>query len=256
MFDVLPVPAFSDNYIWLIVATGNRRVAIVDPGDAAPVFDAIEMHNLIPAAILATHHHGDHVGGIPELVSRYEIPVYGPRLENIPRRTHGVGEGDSVHIDAIGAQFSVIDIPGHTAGHVAYHGHGMAFVGDTLFLAGCGRLFEGTAQQMHRSLGKVAALSDETLVYCGHEYTVANLRFAVEVEPENRAIRERLEESLETRRQNRPTVPAPLSVEKQTNPFLRTHEAVVQSAASTHAGHPISNAVEVFAEIRRWKDAF
>ncbi|MBI2970433.1 MAG: hydroxyacylglutathione hydrolase, partial [Gammaproteobacteria bacterium] len=165
MLEVKPVPAFRDNYIWLMIHAGNRTAAIVDPGDAAPVLRALDDEGLTPVAILATHHHGDHVGGIEEILRRFPIPVFGPARESIPGRTCALRDGDGIDIPGLGARFTIIDIPGHTAGHIAYYGLGMVFAGDTLFMSGCGRLFEGTAAQMHASLSRLAALPDDTRVY-------------------------------------------------------------------------------------------
>jgi len=255
MLTVRPVPAFRDNYIWLIVSDG-ARCAIVDPGDAAPVLAALDELRLRPAAIIATHHHGDHVGGITGLLERYRVPVFGPARENIPGRTHPLREGDAVEIDDLGASFRVLDIPGHTAGHIACVGHGMAFVGDTLFTSGCGRLFEGTAAQMQASLAKLAALPPQTQVYCGHEYTESNLRFAAAVEPGNADIRSRIEASRALRARGLPTVPGPLELEHRTNPFLRVREPAVRKAAEQFAGGPLGDEAAVLGAIRRWKDGF
>ena len=168
MIKVEPVPAFTDNYIWLIIQTDNQRVAIVDPGDAAPVLRRLHAEQLVPAAILITHHHPDHTGGVRDLLDHYAIPVYGPGTEQIPCRSHALGEGDVVELPDLSLKFGVMSIPGHTAGAIAYYSDGMVFVGDTLFMSGCGRLFEGTPAQMHQSLDRLAALPDNTLVYCGH----------------------------------------------------------------------------------------
>ncbi|HEY7840764.1 MAG TPA: hydroxyacylglutathione hydrolase [Gammaproteobacteria bacterium] len=256
MFTVRPVPAFKDNYIWLIVNDESRRAAIVDPGDAAPVFAALDELRLEPVAILATHHHGDHVGGIAALIERHPVPVFGPAGEHIPGRTRAMREDDLAEIGDLGASFRVLDIPGHTAGHIAFVGHGMAFVGDTLFTAGCGRLFEGTAAQMHASLSRLAALPPQTLIYCGHEYTQANLRFAAAVEPGNVDIRARISACEDLRKRGLPTVPAPLQLELLTNPFLRVGTAAVRSAAERAAGHALGGDAEIFGAVRRWKDAF
>ncbi len=174
MFEVVPVPAFEDNYIWLLVR-GSHAVA-VDPGDAQPVFAHLAQHALTLTAILCTHHHGDHVGGNRALIARFPVPVYGPAAEPIPALTHPVQDGDTIALPELDARFEVIGVPGHTAGHVAYYGAGCLFCGDTLFACGCGRLFEGTPAQMHASLARLAALPDDTAVYCAHEYTLASRR--------------------------------------------------------------------------------
>jgi hydroxyacylglutathione hydrolase len=256
MFTVRPVPAFKDNYIWLIVNNASRHAAIVDPGDAVPVLDALAQSSLQPVAILTTHHHGDHVGGVAGLLERRRMPVFGPAGEQIPGRTHPLREGDVIAIDGLGASFRVLDIPGHTAGHIAYIGHGMAFTGDTLFTSGCGRLFEGTAPQMHASLSKLAALPRQTQIYCGHEYTQANLRFAAVVEPGNVDIQARATACAALRARGLPTVPAALELEHRTNPFLRVHVPAVREAAEGFDGSRLHDHAAVFAALRRWKDGF
>ncbi len=252
----IPVPAFNDNYIWLIQNTSTSNVAIVDPGDAAPVITYLENNNLHPVAILITHHHGDHIGGIKELIAKYNMPVYGPSSERIHDITIPLEDGDKVKLKDLDATFDVLGVPGHTLGHIAYYGHGKLFIGDTLFLSGCGRLFEGSAEQMHHSLEKIVALPDSTEIYCAHEYTLANLRFAITVEPDNEAILSKIKHCNLQREQNLPTVPGTLNSEKQTNPFLRAHVPEVISAAERYAGTQLNGQVEVFATIRSWKDNF
>jgi hydroxyacylglutathione hydrolase len=248
------IPAFEDNYIWLIRDTRRPQVAIVDPGDADPVLAAVAAEGLQPVAILITHHHYDHVGGVAELVARFHIPVYGPARETIPHLSHPVAEGDTVELEALGARFQIMDVPGHTAGHIAYVGHGMLFCGDTLFTGGCGRLFEGTPAQMYQALSRIRALPDDTQVYCAHEYTEANLRFACIAEPDNTALVQRQQETAALRAQGRPTVPAALGLEKATNPFLRFDVPALVQAAEAFAGHPLTPGAEVFGVIRHWKD--
>jgi hydroxyacylglutathione hydrolase len=252
MMDVLHVPAFQDNYIWLIRL--DNAVAIVDPGDAEPVIAAIEAQHWNPMAVLCTHHHADHVGGAAELAGRYEIPVFGPARERIPAVTHPLDEGNRVELP--GLQFDVFATPGHTLGHIMYYGHGLLFCGDTLFSAGCGRLFEGTPAQMHASLSRVAALPGDTKVFCGHEYTSANLRFASTVEPDNGDIRRHTGETGRQRSAGLPTLPSTIATERLINPFLRCDVDTVRQAAQTHDGRTLASAVEVFASIRRWKDEF
>jgi hydroxyacylglutathione hydrolase len=254
MMEVRRIHAFDDNYIWLIGCNDSPTVAIVDPGDADPVLAYLEQEKLQPVAILITHHHGDHTGGVKELVARYNIPVYGPAHERIPALTHPVGEGDEVTLDACRLRLRVLDTPGHTGGHVCYVGHDALFCGDTLFTGGCGRLFEGSPEQMYTSLEKLRALPDSTQVYCAHEYTLANLAFAVVAEPENPAIRSRLEEVRRLRAEHQDTVPALLQLEKETNPFLRSHVPSLIRAAERFAGRPLSSPAEVFATVRHWKD--
>jgi hydroxyacylglutathione hydrolase len=182
--------------------------------------------------------------------------VFGPGSETIPERTDAVGEGDTVNIAELGLSLRAMRVPGHTLGAIAYFGDGVVFTGDTLFAAGCGRLFEGTPAQMHASLARLASLPDETLVYCGHEYTLANLEFAVTVEPGNAAIRARLNTTRDLYARGEPAVPSTIALERQTNPFLRTNDAEVQRAAEIHCGHPLSNATEIFAVLREWKNRF
>ncbi|MDA8362535.1 MAG: hydroxyacylglutathione hydrolase [Gammaproteobacteria bacterium] len=255
MTAVLHVPAFEDNYIWLICSdTGNA--AIVDPGDAAPVRAVLARLGLTPAAILCTHHHGDHIGGVDELVADTPVPVYGPARENIPGVTHPVSEGDVVSLAPLGLQLQVIDIPGHTAGHIAYHGAGMLFCGDTLFSAGCGRLFEGTAGQMFRSLQRLAALPPDTRVFCAHEYTEANLRFALAVDPDNAEARQYRDAVIALRRHDRPSLPSTIARERSVNPFLRSDQPRVRASVEAFAQRRLASDCEVFAALRRWKDGF
>ena len=236
---IIPLPAFRDNYIWLLRA--GTCAVVVDPGEAAPVLRYLADEGLTLAAILITHHHPDHVGGVAELLAQAPVPVHGPALEAIAGIDHPVGEGDVVCLPGLGVELRVFDIPGHTAGHVGYYGDSALFCGDTLFAAGCGRLFEGTPAQMFDSLQKLAALPGDTRVYCTHEYTLSNLAFAA---------------SEAMRAQNQPTVPFPLSGEMLTNPFLRVHEPAVIYQAETQAGRGLASPVEVFAALREWKNRF
>lgn len=254
MIEVQGVPAFTDNYIWLIHASGKPYVAIVDPGDADPVQEAIARQGLVPVAILITHHHGDHTGGIRDLLSHTKMPVYGPANESIPSLTHPLSEGDHVRLDALGADFRVIDVPGHTRGHIAYYGHDMLFCGDTLFAGGCGRLFEGSPEQMYASLLKISGLPDVSKVYCAHEYTQDNLKFASVAEPQNEDLRRRVADTRKLRAQGLPTVPSLLGLEKLTNPFLRAHIRALKASAEDFAGRPLTTPAQVFAVLRHWKD--
>jgi hydroxyacylglutathione hydrolase len=251
---VEPIRAFRDNYIWALIS--GKQVAIVDPGDAAPVLAWLAQQKLELAAILLTHHHADHVGGVADLLAHRKVPVFGPRTEDIPLVAHALGEGDEIEVPGIGLRFRVIDIPGHTRGHIAYYGAGCLFCGDTLFTCGCGRLFEGTPAQMSASLAKLAALPDSTRVYCGHEYTMANIAFAQAVEPENAALKRREVEDRAKRERELPTVPSDIAQEKATNPFLRATVPAVAEAAGRHAGRALNSPVEVFAVLREWKNAF
>jgi hydroxyacylglutathione hydrolase len=254
---IIPIPAFTDNYIWLI--GDGTRAAVVDPGDATPVLERLARTGLELCAIVATHHHRDHVGGVAALVERFEVPVFGPAREDIPRRTHALREGDAFELPGLRARMRVLDIAGHTAGHVACVGDidgPVVFCGDTLFAAGCGRLFEGTPEQMWHSLSKLAALPDATRVYCGHEYTLANLRFAQAVEPDSDALRARLARDSATRARGEPTVPSTMADERATNPFLRAGLPHVRAAAEQHAGRALDGAVASFAVLREWKNGF
>ncbi len=258
MTAIIPIPAFADNYIWLLREAG--KAAVVDPGDAAPVIAYLEREQLELSCILNTHHHGDHVGGNRALLARWPVPVFGPAREAIPGVTRTLAEGDALTLPDIGVVLSVLDVPGHTAGHIACFGRleasPVVFCGDTLFTGGCGRLFEGTPSQMVDSLSKLAALPGDTAVFCGHEYTMANLRFAEVVEPGNVPLRQRRARDQAKRDRGEPTVPSTMAEERSTNPFLRVDQPAVRAAAERHAGRPLADRVAVFAEVRAWKNAF
>ncbi len=255
MIEVLHVEAFEDNYIWLICGQ-NREVVIVDPGDETPVLKQLTSSNLKPIAILCTHHHYDHVSGAAEIARQYQIPVYGPATENITAVNKPLNGGDHVDFPTLDLTLQVLSVPGHTSGHIAYFGQDMLFCGDTLFSGGCGRLFEGTAEQMAKSLAKFAELPDKTRVYCAHEYTLANLEFAQAVEPENKHISELITTTRAKRAHFKPSLPSNIALEKQINPFLRIHEKSVINAAEVYSKQQLVSDVAVFAAIRRWKDDF
>lgn len=251
--DVLAIPAFRDNYIWLL-RRGSVAV-VVDPGDAGPVEEVLKQEKLALAAILITHHHADHQGGVVRLAARYRPAVYGPAAESITGLTHPLAGGEAVELAALGTSIRVLAVPGHTLGHLAYLIGNRLFCGDTLFGAGCGRLFEGTPAQMSASLQQFADLPDATEVYCAHEYTEMNLRFAVAVEPENPAIRQRVADAAATRARGEPTLPSNMALEKATNPFLRCAEPAVVAAALAR-GAAASDPLSVFAAIRGWRNEF
>jgi hydroxyacylglutathione hydrolase len=254
--NVLPIPAFDDNYIWLMHVQG--RAVVVDPGDAQPVLDTLERLQLRLQAILVTHHHGDHTGGVDRLRQATGAQVYGPRQEKMPEPIERLGDGDQLEL--LGCPIEVIDVPGHTAGHIAYvvrpaGESALLFCGDTLFSAGCGRLFEGTPAQMLHSLGRLAALPDNTRVCCAHEYTASGLRFALAVEPDNAAARQYADEVAALRACDLPSLPSNIGREKAVNPFLRTHLPQVQAAIAGFDASASAPA-DVFGALRAWKNQF
>ncbi|MDX2507865.1 MAG: hydroxyacylglutathione hydrolase [Gammaproteobacteria bacterium] len=252
------VPAFNDNYIWFIHGLpekhAQKQIIIVDPGDEEPVIQSIEHNHYEPQAIFITHHHWDHTGGVSALVKKYQLPVYGPANEKIPHITHALSENQTISLKPMGLSFTILDVPGHTKGHIAYLGQQLLFIGDTLFAGGCGRLFEGTAEQMHHSLCKLLELDNNTIVYCAHEYTEDNLRFAQRVEPDNERLKNRINETRRLRQNLQATVPSSLELEKQTNPFLRFNIDSVKSAAENFIKKPLDTPAEVFKTVRYWKD--
>ncbi|KJY82330.1 hydroxyacylglutathione hydrolase [Vibrio galatheae] len=252
MLNIKSIPAFNDNYIWLI-ENSDHRCAVVDPGDPAPVLAYLKQHDLSLEAILITHHHNDHIGGVAELVRQHpNIDVVGPANEPIPTLTHSVDAGDQIEL--FGEVFLVLGLEGHTLGHIGYVGDGKLFCGDVLFSAGCGRVMEGTMEQMHSALNKLASLPLETQVYCAHEYTASNVAFALAVEPDNDKLQQYRDEVNRLRAQNKPTLPTTIQREKWINPFLRTDQpSVMRSVANRTSA---SDSLAIFSALREWKNEF
>lgn len=253
---IIPIPAFTDNYIWMV--HNGQHALVVDPGDARPVQATLQGLGLHLEAILVTHHHADHTGGVAELRTHYGAQVFGPARERVPEPLTRLQGGDTVN--ALLQSFQVIDVPGHTAGHIAYYSSALAgapalFCGDTLFSAGCGRLFEGTPTQMLASLQALAALPDATRVYCTHEYTLSNLRFARTVDPHNPDLARYERHAQTLRAQGIPTLPSTLGLERQINPFLRTREPAL-IASARHFDASVQDEVGVLAALRQWKNQF
>ena len=259
MIQIEALPAFTDNYLWLLQDPQSRHCAVVDPGDVKPVLQWLAANpDWQLTDILVTHHHPDHIGGVAALKAATGARVVGPALENIPQRD--VALEDNQHIKILGLDWQVMHVPGHTLGHIAYfHDDAqqpLLLSGDTLFAAGCGRLFEGTAEQMHHSLSRLAALPEQTLVYCTHEYTLSNLRFACAVEPQNQVISQRFAEVTRLRENGQISLPTSIALEKQTNPFLRCDNPAVRQIAAARSTADNLSAVDVFSLIRSWKDQF
>lgn len=257
--NLLPIPAFTDNYIWILY--NAHQAIVVDPGEAYQVLQVLESIGLPLQAILVTHHHADHTGGVEALRQATGAIVYGPAHESMPAGTILLQEGDGIEV--LGISLRAMDIPGHTAGHIAYYGippneAPLLFCGDTLFSGGCGRLFEGTPAQMQASLDALAALPDDTRVCCAHEYTLSNLKFACAVEPENTVLLQYQSLCQDLRAHQQPTLPSQIKRERDINPFLRTRVPEVAAAAQAHASSPLNphNAVAVLAELREWKNNF
>ena len=254
-----PLPAFNDNYIWAL--DDGQHACVVDPGQEAPVLQWLQDQGLALKAILLTHHHADHTGGVPALVAQTGAPVWGPAFEKLPDGVQRVSGGQQVNV--LGQRFEVIDVPGHTAGHIAFfggelaaaHGAPLLFCGDTLFSGGCGRLFEGTPAQMWQSLSALAALPGHTLVCCAHEYTLSNLRFALAIEPHNQALQSHIAHCQNLRQQGLPTLPSTVAQELAINPFLRVREPAVVQAAQTYNPKASAN-IDIFTTLRSWKDQF
>jgi hydroxyacylglutathione hydrolase len=254
---LIPVPAFNDNYIWVL--HDGRRALAVDPGESEGVGQWLREQGLTLETLLVTHHHGDHTGGVEALRKATGARVYGPLNETMPEPLTRVVAGDTV--EALGLRFEVIEVPGHTSGHIAYFcadapGGPLLFCGDTLFSAGCGRLFEGTPQQMLSSLGRLAALPDATRVCCAHEYTLSNLRFALAVDPQNADLKRYATQCETLRSRNLPTLPSSIGLEKRINPFLRAHEPALAASARAHAPDTPSGPLGVFTTLRAWKNVF
>lgn len=251
--NIIPISAFKDNYIWLFYDETTRSAWVVDPGEAEPVIEALNAQKLQLNGIIITHHHYDHSGGVKTLQEKYNhLAVYGSHKSPLNVITHRVKDRDAITCSNM--TFNVIEIPGHTLDHTAFFGNNWLFCGDTLFSMGCGKIFEGTPELMYHSLGKLKQLPDPTQVFCGHEYTLANLNFAKIVEPNNPAIINKIQQITEIRKQNKPTLPSTLREEKWLNPFLRCEEAAIIKAVENHTGRKLPNVVDVFAKLREWKN--
>lgn len=255
MLEIIPIPAFQDNYIWLL--KHGAHAAVVDPGDSAPVIATLKDSSLTLDAILITHHHSDHIGGVAELLKLWpKANVYAPKREQYNFTHQAVGGNDFVRLETLNLNLTVMETPGHTLGHIVYYGAlfdtNMLFCGDTLFGAGCGRLFEGTPEQMYRSLQRLAKLPENTAVYCTHEYTEHNLRFARSLDPGNAALATRQVDAAATRLAGKPTLPSNIGLELETNPFLRCHTAAIQLASGVND----TNSLAVFAAIREMRNHY
>lgn len=256
--DIQYIEIFNDNYIWLIISADKLNAVAVDPGDSGPVIAYLDAENITLTDILITHHHFDHTGGILDLAKIYDLNVYGPYHENIPGVTVNLQEGDKVCLESIDLELTVIEVPGHTLGHIAYYSENYTklFCGDTLFSAGCGRVFEGTTQQMYASLQKLMNLPDTTQIYCTHEYTLQNLKFAEFIEPENLAIKYKIKEVESLQAKLTPSLPTTLADEKEFNPFLRCKEPALLEALSATQGVSFASAEDTFKCLRKLKDNF
>ncbi len=255
MLHLEPILAFEDNYIWAV--HDGAHALLVDPGEAEPILAWVAKRRLCPVAMLVTHHHHDHCGGLAAVLLRHPMPVYGPARDDIAGVDHRLAEGDRVNVPALDLDFAVLEIPGHTLGHLAYHGHGWLFSGDTLFSCGCGRVFESTPAALHASLRRLSTLPADTLVCAAHEYTLNNIRFALGVDPDNPALQAWQLASTALRQAGRPTLPVRLGEELTRNPFLRCHDPNLRVALERQAGHPLPpDAADLFAELRRRKDVY
>lgn len=251
---LFPIPAFQDNYIWMLYDPASSLVVVVDPGDAAPVIACLKELNASPTSILLTHHHHDHVGGVERLVSEYGCVVYGPKADSMPWVNSVVGDGDSFKLPVSDEPVTVMSVPGHTLEHLAYLHEGRLFCGDTLFAGGCGRLLGGTAGMLHESLKKIARLPRDTMIHCAHEYTLANLRFAKTVDEANKYLESRLQAVIAARAANQATVPSRLEEELETNPFLRCHVPAIKDKVEALSSQSLANELAVFTALRRLKD--
>ncbi len=251
---IIPLPAYQDNYIWLI--HDGQQAAVVDPGDAAPVTRFLNDNNLSLAAILITHHHWDHVNGIEKLQAEHLCTVYAPRDDRIPGKLTHMVAGNVAEIPALNLAFNVIETPGHTLSHICYYNEQWLFCGDTLFSIGCGRMFEGTPQQYMTSLNKIKQLPAATKIFCTHEYTTTNVTFARNVEPNNSLLQKYQNHVQSLRNKNQASLPVLLSNELQMNPFLRTHERSIQTAVGKQFETTANDEVSCFALLRQWKDQF
>ena len=252
MFDVIRIPAFKDNYIWLL--RKGVSAAVVDPGDARPVLEVIEREGLTLTSILITHHHHDHQGGVAGLLAHHSAEVFGPAAESITGLTQPLYGGETICLEPLGVEFQVFAVPGHTLGHLAFYCSGALFCGDTLFGAGCGRLFEGTPRQMYDSLVRLASLPEKTSVYCAHEYTEVNLRFALSIEPDNYQVQQRADEVAAARAKGWATIPSTLALEKATNPFLRCNAPEMLASVQGKVGHAL-DPLAVFTLLREWRNS-
>ncbi|TDF38466.1 hydroxyacylglutathione hydrolase [Alteromonadaceae bacterium M269] len=253
--NIVPIPAFQDNYIWCMQQ--ENACIVVDPGDATPVLDYVEKHQLTLTDILITHHHPDHTGGVKELVKNFpDIRVIGIDSSRIPYVTHKVTDGDQVDIPSLNTSFRVLMLPGHTKDHIAFYGDLGLFCGDTLFSAGCGRLFEGSPEQMQHSLSRLTDLPSDTKVYCTHEYTLANVSFALAAEPNNQDLQRYQEWAQGQRKADTPTLPSTIEEQLAINPFLRTSSEEIQKTLSEKLARNVHESLDVFTELRRWKDHF
>lgn len=251
--NIQAVPAFKDNYLWLII-NDKSEALVIDPGDDEPVLQILKENDLILTGILVTHKHNDHIGGIESLLRYFSVPVFGNKIENIPTVTNFIAEGDIIDI-ANFPPIKVMDVPGHTLGHVAYLMEDHLFCGDTLFGSGCGRLFEGTFDQLFSSLQKIKSLPNRTKIYCAHEYTLKNLEFAALVEPDNSLITERIANTAQLLEQGHPSLPSTLQLEKATNPFLRCYQETIKKSVEHFSGKSFGHdEANVFNYLRQWRN--